>query len=162
MKKQIILLFLFCVFVLGGRVSASDTQEHAFDETSFQEILHKEKGRPLIVNFWSYDCVPCLAEMAEFDHFTQQHDDVMLTLVSTDPWDQMKRIRRTLAKYGPQRFESWVFAHAFIEKIRFSVDRKWRGQLPLTYLVDPDGTRHSLTGAVDGDRLDQWYKGFSK
>ena len=52
--------------------------------------------------------------------------------------------------------ETWAFADAYVERLRWSVDPAWRGEVPRTHLYD---ARHRLTlraGGIAARELDRW------
>lgn len=109
-------------------------------------------GRPVIVHFWSLTCAPCLAELPAW----RQVHGADLVLVATDPVEQAPRLKAALAKAGLAGAESWAFADPYTEKLRFEIDRRWRGELPRTLLIGADGNVETVSGTIEPERLRQW------
>jgi len=130
--------------------SAGDVRLFGVD--SFVQITRSE-DRPLIVNFWSIYCPPCIAEMPVWKKLLAARADVRLVLVSTDPPHLAEKVSRVLKRHGLDDVESWVFDSDFVLPIRRSVDQKWRGTLPRTEIFLRDGQRHTVTGLVDEKTL---------
>lgn len=123
-----------------------------FGPDSWAALRAGHAGRPLVVHLWSLTCAPCLAELPQWGRVK----DVDLVLVSTDPIEQAPRMAATLHKAGLDRVESWAFADPFTERLRFQIDRRWRGELPRTLLIGPDGATEMVSGTMDPERLSQW------
>ena len=66
------------------------------------------------------------------------------------------KITSTLAKAGLDSAESWMFADAFEEKLRFEIDSDWQGEMPRTILIGRDGAVTALAGKADMVRVRHW------
>lgn len=122
---------------------------------SWQSLLQAHAGRPLAVHFWSLTCAPCLAELPQWRE-TVKGGGVDFVLVSTDPPEDWAKGERTLKRAGLDKVESWSFADSFVEKLRFEIDRSWRGELPMTMLVSASGARDARTGSVSRQDIESW------
>jgi hypothetical protein len=65
-------------------------------------------------------------------------------------------VAETLAKTGLSGAENWIFADDFAERLRFEVDRRWRGEIPMTLLIARDGETTTIEGAADPDQVRAW------
>jgi thiol-disulfide isomerase/thioredoxin len=110
-----------------------------FVRGSHAALLREHAGRPLVVHFWSLTCAPCLVELPQWRDVQRRHPELDLVLVATDSPDESAKLERTLTRAGLSGVESWVFADSFAERLRFEVDKGWRGELPMTQLVGRDG-----------------------
>ncbi|MGE5503245.1 MAG: TlpA family protein disulfide reductase [Actinomycetota bacterium] len=143
MKRVLVALLM----ILSAATARAETKP--FGRGSWAELVAAHAGRPLVVHFWSLGCAPCLAEMPQWGELARANPGLALVLVSTDPMDQAPRQAQVLGRAGLGGVESWSFADPFADRLRFEVDRRWRGELPMTRLVGRDGTAQSVTGAVD-------------
>lgn len=123
---------------------------------SHAQLLAQHRDRPLILAFWSLTCAHCQEEFALLREFTRAHPDVTLVLVLTDTPPDSEAIAATLRRHGLDGVSAWVFADDSPERLRFEVDRRWRGELPRTYLYRPDGAAQALSGKLDQKTLDAW------
>ena len=64
--------------------------------------------------------------------------------------------RRELSLLGAFRADSWLFGDAGAERLRYSIDPGWRGEMPRSYLYDDDGSRVGLSGPISEDLLQGW------
>jgi hypothetical protein len=76
--------------------------------------------------------------------------------VNTDGEEDRARAGARAEKVGLDKAAHYGFADDFVEKLYFEVDKGWRGELPFTALVAPDGAVTSVTGAVDDPLVVKW------
>ena len=57
-----------------------------------------------------------------------------LVTVATDPFLDESFIRDKMAEFDLAEADNWVFANEYPEMLYFDVEKRWRGELPLTYL----------------------------
>ena len=150
MKQLVTAMLLMLVAALPA---AADPQP--FGRGSWQSLLQAHAGRPLVVHFWSLTCAPCLAELPQWREITKG-SGVDFVLVTTDPPEDKVKVERTLKRAGLDKVESWGFADSFVEKLRFEIDRSWRGELPITVLVSASGQQETLTGTVSRQDIQSW------
>ena len=74
--------------------------------------------------------------------------DVDVVFVNTDGEEDRARAGARAGKVGLGKATHYGFADDFVEKLYFEADTGWRGELPFTALVAPDG------GGDDGDGRD--------
>ncbi len=91
--------------------------------------------------------------MAEF---AEAHPGIKVILVSVDGLESVDEVESILASNELQQLESWIFADTYIEKLRFSIDPNWRGELPRSYLYIPGEKRQRIRGRIDFSRLSEY------
>ncbi|HTJ62613.1 MAG TPA: TlpA disulfide reductase family protein [Alphaproteobacteria bacterium] len=128
-----------------------------FVQGSWPALLKAHQGKPLVVHFWGVTCAPCMLEMpqwAEIAHGDRAFDFVLVDAdpVGADPSAEAPM----LAKMGLADAEAWRFADDFAERLRYEVDPKWRGELPLTLLIGRDGGVKKIVGSADFAAVHAW------
>ncbi len=119
--------------------------------------LHAQyAGRPYILAFWSLECGHCQGELRTFAEWLRRRPELPLVLVATDTPEQLSAIGQRLAELGLAEADSRVFDDAMSDRLRFAVDRKWRGELPRTYFFDAAHRATPVSGAVDDKLLAEW------
>lgn len=146
MKRLFLCLFAM-VLAWNGAVAAGDIKP--FKRGSWGEILEDYRGRDVAVHFWSLGCAPCLAEMPRWAEFRKAAADVPLILIAVDSIERAARLKAVLGRYGLGDAETWAFADSFADRLLFEVDPDWRGELPMTRLVDRNGNVTSVIGSFD-------------
>ncbi len=147
---------LFLALVLLAATPATAQEIKPFVTGSHAQLLAQHRDRPLILAFWSLTCAHCQEEFALLRAFTRAHPEVALVLVSTDAPQDSEAIAATLRERGVGGVSAWVFADDAPERLRFEVDRRWRGELPRTYLFRPDGSAQGLSGKLETKTLEDW------
>jgi hypothetical protein len=77
-------------------------------------------------------------------------------LVSTDTVGERAMVNAFLSRYDPGPVQTWMFDDEFTERVRFAVDRTWRGELPRTYLYDAAHRAEARSGRLDERWLEGW------
>ena len=149
---------LVALLALASVVHAARTGEvKPFDATSLEAIKAAHADRPFVLAFWSIHCAPCLEDMADWRALRQRYPGVPILLVNTDTSDESKRVAAALARHPPGNVEKWTFADEFVERVRYSVDRNWRGELPRTYFYDAQHRMDVVSGRLDRTWTDDWF-----
>ncbi len=152
--RSIVLMMALAASLLAHDAARAATIE-PYVRGSFAAIRANHAGRPLVVHFWSVTCPPCLIEMPRLAA-RLKGGGFDLVLVATDPIEQRDRIAGRLDKFGLLDAPNFAYADPFEERLRFEADRAWRGELPFTVLVRPDGGTTAVTGELETAVLDAW------
>jgi thiol-disulfide isomerase/thioredoxin len=124
------------------------------DLAAIRGAVEAPGARAVLVNVWATWCEPCREEMPELLRFWRDHKarGLRLVLVSADDEDQRAEVERVLAAAG---FDGPAFIKhgddmAFID----SLDRRWSGELPSTFLFDGQGKKQRFwPGTISYDDL---------
>jgi hypothetical protein len=96
-----------------------------------------------------------MVEMPRWAKLAEADRGLDLVLVDADPVGE-EADGLMLARMGLSRTESWRFADDFTERLRFEVDPKWHGELPMTLLIGRDGSVRKILGSADFGEVQQW------
>jgi thiol-disulfide isomerase/thioredoxin len=129
-----------------------------FDAKSLTEIRRVYAGRPFVMAFWSLHCAPCKQEMVLLKELQAKNPTLPILLVCTDPPEAKPAIAKYLAGQKLGKIETWTYADDFDERVRFAVDRSWRGELPRTYLFDSEHRAISHTGVLEMAWIEAWMR----
>jgi len=153
--KQVFKLFLLLGFLFSQQVVAEQLQP--FVAASRVQIEKAYQGHPVIVAFWSLDCNYCLDELSTLGEFVKQHPKVKLVLVNTDGLSTAKEVVKAMKQIRlPVKYEAWQFSEPDEERLRYSVDKTWYGELPRTYYYDNSHQVKALSGSPDVGWLKSW------
>ncbi|RTL89888.1 MAG: TlpA family protein disulfide reductase [Hyphomicrobiales bacterium] len=139
-----------------GAPGASALDFRPYGRGAFAQIAKAHAGRPLIIHFWSVTCPPCLAELPQWARMLEAQKGVDILFVNTDGEEDRARAEARLEKAGLGKATHYGFSDDFVEKLYFEADSSWRGELPFTALVSPDGKVTAVTGAVDDPLVVSW------
>ena len=87
----------------------------------------------------------------------EDNPDLPFVLISTDPIEDREWAYDFLQDFGLAERPSWMFADSFEERLRFSIDPNWYGELPRSYFFDADHQMHSHSGIMTRELLLQWF-----
>ncbi|MCA1582089.1 MAG: TlpA family protein disulfide reductase [Acidobacteria bacterium] len=139
----------FLLFPSGGRAAEPSPRiAGELDAAGFRDLLARQKGSVVLVNFWATWCVPCREEFPDLVRLQRElaPRGFKVVGVSTDFGSQRGAVDQFLDEMKPGFPNYWKKGgneQAFIE----SVDRDWGGELPFSVLYARDGTRvKSLSG----------------
>jgi thiol-disulfide isomerase/thioredoxin len=138
-------------------VHASDEPQH-FRAGSLANILGTHRGQPFLLNVWSLTCPPCRGELDLLARARQEHPGLDVVLISTDAASQGREIQSLLRSKGLGNVESWVFAEANAQRLRYEIDAKWFGEMPRSYFYDAKHKRLAVSGVLTPMQIDTWAK----
>ena len=149
--------WLFTLLLCLSATYASAAQEtKPFVRGSQQAIMASHQGKPFILALWSLDCIHCRDDLGLLGKLQARHGKLEVVLVATDTPARQDEIKSALKHYRLQRAESWVFADAFAERLRYEIDPQWYGELPRTYFFDAAGHSTAVSGKIDRGQTERW------
>lgn len=148
---------LLCVSLLAAPAFATpEPAISTFTARSFAEIKEAHAGRPFIVSFWSVSCEPCRREMSLLVDQHRKHPKVSIVLVAADPPSTRAAVVRILRTYRLGEIATWQFGDESSERLRYSVDKRWAGELPRTYFFNAAHESTAQSGVVEESWLNDW------
>jgi thiol-disulfide isomerase/thioredoxin len=128
-----------------------------FGRGSWKKILAAHGGRPLVVHFWGLSCSPCRKEMPHWGELLAGRPDAPIVMINADivP-NEIDDAQKFLQQSGLGTAENWIFEDDFVERLRYEVDPKWQGEIPLTLLIASDGTKTVIEGAAPAHVVVDW------
>lgn len=125
----------------------------AFTTDTFADIKAEYAGKPFFVSLWSVDCPPCRVELDMLGELVAEQPDLALVLISTDQLAERDYANEVLEDAGLDGIASWMFADSFAERLRYTIDPYWFGELPRSYYYDADHNSRSHSGIMTRDML---------
>jgi len=153
MKFRLILLTILVLFINTVR---ADLSILPFSKGSFSEIKDQYNNKPFVVVFWSESCSYCMKELALFGKLYKQYPDVTIITIATDPFLDDQIVKDVLNRSGLELNQTWVFAEQFPERIYADINKRWRGELPVTHFFNRDNQETRHLGIVKEDELVEW------
>jgi thiol-disulfide isomerase/thioredoxin len=156
---RFLLLPIFCAMcLLAGEALASAESVRPFVTGSLGKIIGERQGKPFILAFWSISCTHCPAELKALGQLKRSHPKLDVVLVAADSPDDAPLAAQMARNFGLEKSPQWVFADVMPERLRFEIDRHWHGELPRTYLYDPQHKIQAFSGLIPAEQLKQWIK----
>ncbi len=130
----------------------------AFTNESFAQILEDHQGQEFLLALWSVHCPPCMVELQMLGELRKEYPDLPLVLISTDPIENREDAMDFLIRYQLDDMPSWMFAERFSERLRFSIDPQWFGELPRSYHFDTDHESTAHSGILSEEQVRDWLR----
>jgi thiol-disulfide isomerase/thioredoxin len=127
-----------------------------FDAKTLANLRVEYAGRPFVLAFWSIHCEPCREEMGQWAPLQRRYPRVPIILVATDRTSERTALTKLLSRYDLNGVQTWTYADDFEERVRFAVDRSWRGELPRTYLFDAAHRAEARSGPAELGWIEPW------
>lgn len=156
MKINSLASILACVGLLLSTGAESKDNFSPFYAQTFVEIKNSMKGQPFVLSLWSIDCAPCRVELDLLGDIVRQNPAFPLIIVSTDSIENRETANIILEDYGLDSYQTWMFADNFSEKLRFSIDPSWFGELPRSYAFDKNHRATAHSGILSQDKLNEF------
>lgn len=128
-----------------------------FGTQSFEQIKAQHEGKPFVVSLWSIDCAPCRVELKMLGELKKNDSNFPLVVISTDSIVNREEAADILDSYELEGTKTWMFADAFVERLRYSVDPLWHGELPRSYFFKADGSFESHSGILTREQLGEFF-----
>lgn len=126
-----------------------------YEAGQWQSLLAKGKGSPLLVHFWGFSCPPCIEELPAWANFVHSHPGLNAVFIEVDPMAE-EMTRSTLTSARLIDADNLANVAYFDEYFRYEIDPQWFGELPITLLIDANGTVRKLRGTADFGAIDRW------
>ncbi|QEL65476.1 hypothetical protein OTERR_20000 [Oryzomicrobium terrae] len=145
------LLTLTALPALAGTLTPLQAGDYA-------RLKATRSGKPFVVTLWGVDCPYCKGNLAMLAAAAKSNRKLDLVVIATDTLAEADAIAPLLRQAGLAERRTWVFGDAAPERLRFEIDRQWRGEMPRTYLFDADHQVTAVSGALSEDELRQWQR----
>lgn len=153
----VLALSLSMLYTLGGSLAAQADNIQDFDTQSFEQIKAQYEGEPFVVSLWSIDCAPCRVELKMLGELKKNDPDFALVVISTDSIENREEAADILESYELAGIKTWMFADAFVERLRYSVDPLWHGELPRSYFFKADHSFESHSGILTREQIGKFF-----
>jgi thiol-disulfide isomerase/thioredoxin len=147
--KTLLLLLVFSNF--------SFAYEFMPFEINTRNVIEKKYlNQPLIISFWSIDCPYCIDDLKKLGKALSKNKNVKLITVCVDGKESAKKAERILNLAHLPEHERYQYAEVDEDKLRYSIDPTWYGELPRTYFYDTAHQVTPLSGKISNSFLDAW------
>lgn len=134
-------------FTRVGR-PAPDFLLQSFDDGEI--VLSRQRGKVVVINFWSSTCPPCRAEAGELESAWRAYQDRGVLFIGANIEDSREPAQRFLREFDV------TYPNGPDEDGHITIDYGVVG-IPVTFLVDGDGVvARRWVGAIDHSQLAAW------
>lgn len=148
---------IFCLFLLIPTfLHAEEITIKPLKADSIEAIKNQYKNQAFAMALWSIDCPPCYEELQLLGKWIKNNPEVKIVIISTDSAETKDDAKKLLAEFKLQQVEHWIFSDPNTARLRHSIDPKWFGELPRSYLFDKQHQAYSHSGILNEMLLDKW------
>lgn len=149
-------LGLVFLIALGLGVFANGDHARPYLQDSLASLEATYEGEPFLLSIWSIECAPCLKELKALGELKAEYPDFNLILLSVDSIEYAEDAEEFLAEFNLSDTHSWMYGSTATERLRYSVDDTWYGEMPRSYFYDAGGKRQSKSGLLTAEILQAW------
>lgn len=153
--KRFIFSLLACGLIAVTQPAAA-VELKPFDENSLAALKQEQTGRPFALVLWSITCVPCREELRLWSEWSRRYPAIKVVLVSTDPPEDHAAAQRMAERYAGANADLRAFASDYVERLRWSIDPAWYGEVPRTCFFDAAHRVEAKSGLVDAAFIEAW------
>src|SRR5829696_10546831 len=113
----------------------------AIDTDALKGLITQQRERPLLINFWATFCDPCRDEFPDLVKIDKDYRPHALEFVTVS-LDDVSEIKNEVPKFLDSMkatMPAYLLDASDPEPAINLVDRKWRGDLPATFLYNDKG-----------------------
>jgi thiol-disulfide isomerase/thioredoxin len=127
-----------------------------YDVGSLNDIQTQYEGHEFLLILWSHDCPPCRKELEYLETIQQQQVLKNIVLINTDGKDELTTVEKILTSHNLMTLDNWIFSNANLERLRYSIDENWAGELPKSYFYQTSHQRRAKSGSLSIELLKRW------
>jgi thiol-disulfide isomerase/thioredoxin len=131
-------LFAFCSLLYS---CSSSKLVQPIDETGLQQLVKRAHGNVVLLNFWATWCEPCVEEFPDLMKIAQQFQPqgLKIIFVSIDEPEDIEGKVLPFLKAQGVAFRTYLKKTKDDEVFINTIDTKWSGALPATFIYDTSG-----------------------
>jgi len=125
----------------GAKPPTPPTVVSPIDTDALKGLLSQQRQKPLLVNFWATFCDPCRDEFPDLVKINNDYGSQSLEFFTVS-LDDMSDINTEVPKFldaMKAKMPAYLLNVNDPEPAINAVDRKWRGDLPATFLYNEKG-----------------------
>jgi thiol-disulfide isomerase/thioredoxin len=132
----------FLIATVGASADSSRLSGEV-DSKGLLDLLARQRGRVVLLNFWATWCVPCREEFPDLSRLQKAHGPQGLQVigVSTDFAKAMPAVEKFLSDQKPSFPNYHKKNRGDDQDFINAVDKGWGGELPFSVLYDRDGRK---------------------
>jgi thiol-disulfide isomerase/thioredoxin len=134
-----------------AKVAKEPVTLESADAAMLASLRTNGSGKVRMINVWATWCGPCVAEFDELveTNLRFRHRDFELITVAAEPPTLHEKVLAFLKKKHAST-RNLIWADTDKDKMITALDPEWKGGLPYTLVVDPNGkVLYRETGSID-------------
>jgi thiol-disulfide isomerase/thioredoxin len=154
MKKILLTLSLFFLMMHAAFADVSNIQ--AYQKGEWDSLLKKNSGQAVAIHFWGVTCAPCVREMPQWGRFLSADRNARVIFIQVDEVP-LEATKKMLAQARLDKVSNYYLNTPFDDYFRHEIDSQWRGETPMTLLINKNGKMLRKTGPINFAELKKWF-----
>ena len=150
------LIFALLMLTVMSVSMAENTVLKPYQSGDWASVIKTDKGYPIAIHFWGVTCAPCVKEMPQWGKFVAANKKANIIFIQVDDVSP-EMIQKMLIKANLNKENNYYVSTVFDEQLRHEIDPKWRGETPITILIDKNGKAIRKTGPINFPQLQAWF-----
>lgn len=151
------LIFAFAMMFAAISISMADTGVlKPYQSGDWASIVKTANGSPIAIHFWGVTCAPCVREMPQWGKFVTANKKANIIFIQVDDVSP-EMIQKMLVKANLDKANNYYVSTVFDEQLRHEIDPQWRGETPMTILIDRNGKPLRKIGPMNFPQLRAWF-----
>jgi len=143
MSKKLLFITLFIAFTSCEAQDRVNFAPEALQDTflplkgkpiTFQEILDKHHGKPLLIDIWAGWCRDCIVGMPIVKELQKEYTEVVFLFLSLDK--DLPNWKKSIKRFGIEQGEHYFSTGGWKSPFNKSIDLDW---VPRYIIVNPEG-----------------------
>lgn len=151
-------LLHLCVWVCFSAHVAYAATLQGFNANSLASIAQANHGKPYVLLFWSMDCPYCIDEMKAMKAALTGRQALKIITVCVDESESSVVLNKVLDQANIPLDDRWQFAEDDSERLRYTIDATWQGELPRSYFYDREHRVKAWSGKPSVGWFSDWIK----
>jgi thiol-disulfide isomerase/thioredoxin len=127
-----------------------------YQQGDWSSIIKSANRDPIAIHFWGVTCPACVKEMPQWGTFVEKNKNLKIIFIQVDDVSP-EMIKTMLSKAKLDGANHYYVSSPFDERLRYEIDPKWRGETPITILVNRKGQANRKTGPMNFSQLSSWF-----
>jgi len=127
-----------------------------YQQGDWSSIIKSANRDPIAIHFWGVTCPACVKEMPQWGTFVEKNKNLKIIFIQVDDVSP-EMIKKMLSKANLDGANHYYVSSPFDERLRYEIDSKWRGETPITILVNRKGKANRKTGPMNFSQLSSWF-----
>jgi hypothetical protein len=154
-KKKTLIIFA-TLWAIATFSIAEEVAIKPYQKGDWTSILKLANGKPMAVHFWGVTCAPCVKEMPQWGKLIASDKTVKVIFIQVDDVSP-EMIRQMLERASLSKANNYSIVGGFDERLRYEIDPKWRGETPITILINASGKKETIVGSVNFKTVRAWF-----
>lgn len=159
MYKPLVGTAAVLALALAAALVSAASAIQPFEPGSLARIVAAQEGKSFVLVVWSLDCQFCQTSLDTLARARTKRKDLNVVTLSTDPATDPvlgPMMHKRLAALGMSD-NAWAYGALSPERLRYAIDRNWRGEKPRSYWFDAQGKKTAYSGLITPAVIDKLF-----